>query len=322
MGRWHAAGVKKAGGDLLAVADLNPDAAKRLAAAYPDVKPYANFEEMHSMHKLNVLHVCTPLSTHKKIAETAIKAGINLIMEKPFTAEAGETEYLYDMAQKHNLLACPVHQFIFQNGVRKGFHNLSRIGKVVHIAGVFSSAGGEGLSGEKLDDIVSDILPHPLSIMQAFLPGGVEDTIWTTMRPAPGEFRATGKAPDTSLSIFISMNARPTVCAFEISGTKGTMHMDLFHGFSFFEPGQVSRARKMMHPFDLSARRLYAGTVNLLHRTLRWEPAYPGLNRLINSFYCAVRGEEKVPISREDSIAVARAREILTRTNQTEKETQ
>ncbi len=311
MGRWHAKTIRNAGGCLLAVMDLDPNEGQRLAAGCRDAKSFSDLQVMLNRVNLDVLHVCTPPSTHNHIAELAIDAGLNLIVEKPLTPTSADAERLYDRAADRGVLMCPVHQFIFQDGVQKAQALLPKIGRIVHMDGTFCSAGGVGLAGDQLDIIVADILPHPLSLMQVFLPAGLSEEVWVTLWPAHGELRAFGEISGISVSIIISMNARPTVCSFQIVGTDGTIHMDLFHGFAFAEPGKVSRTRKLTHPFDLAARTLFAATVNLGRRAIRWEPAYPGLQRLVSTFYRAVHEEADPPIAREDAVAVARARDRL-----------
>ena len=312
MGRWHANSVKKSGGCLKGVADIDFNTARRLAGRY-NAEPLSDIEQMLAQCDLDVLHICTPLSTHKNIAERAIKAGINLIIEKPLTPTASETECLLDMAADRGVLICPVHQFIFQDGVQKALKWLSRIGRLVHIKGTICSAGGTGQPPEQLDAIVKDILPHPLSLMQVFLPNGLSEEGWITSRPGYGELLAIGEASAISLSIFISMNARPTECSFRIAGTDGTIHIDLFHGFAFIESGKVSGARKITHPFNMAIKRFSTAAVNLGQRVIRGEPAYPGLGQLIDSFYRALRSNGASPISKTDTIAVARARDLLAR---------
>lgn len=110
------------------------------------------------------------------------------------------------------------------------------------------------------------------------------------MRPGHRELRAVCEMSGITLSIFISMNGRPTECSFKLIGTDGTIHVDMFHGYSFIEPGKVSRLRKAIHPFDLSIRRLSAATVNLGQRFIQWEPAYPDLSMLgFARFYLPLR---------------------------------
>ena len=313
MGRWHANALKNSGACLKAVVDPDLKRAKLLAVKHVNAEPFSDIEPMLNKGDLDVLHICTPLSTHKNIAERAIRAGINLIIEKPLTPTALEAEYLFDLAEEHDVLICPVHQFIFQNGARKALKGLSGIGRLIYIKGTFCSAGASGEPLERMDAIVQDILPHPLSLMQAFLPKGISQAEWTALRPGDGELLAIGGINGVSLSVFISLNARPTECSLLVAGTEGTIHIDMFHGFSFIESGRVSRIRKIIRPFSLAIQMFSAAALNLSRRVIQGEFAYPGLRQLIDSFYAAVRCNADSPISKTDTIAVAQARDILAR---------
>lgn len=311
MGRWHAWAIKRAGGRLLAVTDINPEAAKHIIKSHSGAESFSDIEQMLNRTKLNVIHICTPPSTHYKVADLAIDAGLNLLVDKPFTQSAEDAERLFDRAAGRGVLICPAHQFVFQDGVFKAKEAIPQIGRLIHMEGILCSAGGAGLVYEQVDKIVADVLPHPLSLMQVFLQNGLPNENWVIVRPCYGELRALCETSGITLSIFISMNARPTECSFKIVGTDGTIHFDMFHGYAFIEPGGVSRIRKAIHPFDLALRKLSAAAINLGQRAIRWEPAYPGLQRLISLFYEAVQTNSVSPISREDTIAVARVRDLL-----------
>jgi predicted dehydrogenase len=315
MGRWHAHAIKKTGAQVAAVADSQLAAAERLAASHSGARPYSNFEQMLDQARLDALHICTPLETHNDIAERAIRAGLHLLIEKPITPHALETEQLYDLAADRNVVLCPVHQFLFQEGTLKAVETLPRIGRLIHIKGMFCSAGGAGQPAARLDEIAADILPHPLALMQIFLSGRLVEAKWRTAWPAQGEIRVAGECNRVTLEIFVSMNTRPTVCAMQLFGAEGTIHLDLFHGYAVVEPGEVSRARKILHPFDLAIRTLSAATGNLANRVIRRQPAYPGLQRLVSEFYRAVQTGTEPPISAADAIAVARIRDYLIQPN-------
>ena len=314
MGRWHAEAAHKAGGRVTAIMDPDLERAARLSSRYPSARIFSDVETMLKHNKLDVLHLCAPGPTHNTIASRAIDARLHLLIEKPITQTAEEAAQLLKRAANRGLLVCPVHQFIFQDGVLKAKTLLPRIGQLVHIDATICSAGGAGLTSERLDLIVSDVLPHPLSLMQIFLSRDLSAERWLTIRPAGGELRVSGENSGVTFSLFISMNARPTTNTFRILGTKGTIHLNLFHGYAFMEPGQVSRNRKIVHPFELSLRNLSAATMNLSLRAMRRESAYPGLRRLIRLFYQAVRTNSQSPILPEDTILIAQVRDHIIQT--------
>ena len=310
MGLWHAHAAEKVGGKVVAVFDVRKTNADSLAAKYSNAKSFDNLEKMLAVSP-SVLHVCTPTETHKKIAEIAIKAGVNLLIEKPIVQTAEETASLYKLASHHKVLLCPVHQFVFQDGVINAKKLLPQIGRIVHLQANICSAGGTGLDSNQIDTIAADILPHPLSLMQTFLGDDLTTEDWNSFRPNNGELRVSGKARETSLGIFVSLNSRPTFNSFQIFGTDGTIHLDLFHGYSIIESGKTSKTRKILHPFDLALRNFSAATLNLGRRSLRGESAYPGLRRLIDEFYQAIKDGKPSPITSAEAIAVAQIRDIL-----------
>jgi predicted dehydrogenase len=307
MGLWHAKNIARAGGELAVVYDVDQSAAQRLASHFKNARVVADLER----EKIDVLHVCTPLSSHFELASTALSRGIHVLIEKPMTPRCAETERLYELAAEHQVLLCPVHQFPFQRGARRAFEQFGRIGQLRHFEATFCSAGGAGRSGEELDEIVAEILPHPLSLMELFAPGSLREKSWTVSHPSPGEFRATLTARDICFSILISMNSRPTATTLRLLATAGTIHVDLFHGFCVIEPGTVSRLKKIARPFDFSLRMLLAAGVNLVERASVWDPAYPGLRTLIERFYTAVASGSKSPIQSSDAIEIATARDLL-----------
>ncbi|MGI9036148.1 MAG: Gfo/Idh/MocA family protein [Pyrinomonadaceae bacterium] len=311
MGKWHARAAKKAGGKIVAVTDTDEKRAKLLAAKYPAAQSFASAAEMLERQSINVLHICAPTNAHDEIAELAINAGVNLFIEKPLAGSAAETIYLYDLAAKNNVKICPAHQFAFQRSVEKAKENLPRIGRIIHLRATICSAGGAGFSAGKLDAIAADILPHPLSLLQTFTNNLLITENFNSLQPQRGELRITGKTNETSTEIFISLNARPTTNSFQIFGERGTIHLDLFHDFAVIETGKVSKLRKILHPFDSSARNFSAAFFNLMRRAARFETAYPGLQNLVNHFYQSIRENKESPVSAAQTINVAQIRDDI-----------
>jgi predicted dehydrogenase len=310
MGRWHAYYANRCGAAIAGVADPNRPEAElkrhfRGAAIFERVKPLLD------RLKPQILHVCTPVETHEAIIESALEAGVHVLVEKPLLPTAKDTERLVAKAAERGLLLVPVHQYVFQDGVMRTAASLKSIGTPLHIDAVICSAGGARLGGLQQDELVADILPHPLSLLDSFFPGVLASIKWTSLRPASGEWRASGVARSMSISILVSLNGRPTESSVRLTGTHGTARMDLFHGFAILEPGGVSRGRKIMHPFSLASRTLCSAAGNLTRRLLTREPAYPGLRRLIGLFYDAVRQHSDAPLSADHIIGVARVGEQL-----------
>lgn len=310
MGRWHAHAIRRAGGQVVGVVDTDLPAANALATRI-STRAFPSIDRLLSTVQPEVLHICTPPVTHEALTDRIVRAGIHALVEKPLTDDVATTERLYELAEEHGVLLAPVHQYAFQDGVVQTIRSLSSLGRLVHLQAVFCSAGAsDGKLIEALGDrVAADILPHPLSLFELILPNSMAPANWRVTRPAAGELRLQTCAGDTTLSLLISMSGRPTRADLWVLGTLGSAHVDLFHGFSLRESGEVSRLRKAARPFDVAGRLGVAAAVNLGRRSLNQEYAYPGLNELVRQFYGAISFGGPSPISVASALAVARSRE-------------
>lgn len=311
MGRWHADAIRRAGVPLIAVVDPDEERAVALAKRHAPARIYSRLEDALSQSRPTVVHLCTPANLHREQAEQALNAGAHVFIEKPLAQTLEDTQKILDAAEQNKLLVCPVHQFVFQDGVQRLRAWLAGSGKMVQVSFTIRSAGGAGLPTNELDALVADILPHPLSLLQNLLPDSL-DVPWFVSQPAPGELRLMGTTGSgVGMAIEISLNARPPQNSMILSAQDATFALDLFHGFAVRYPGTVSRTRKVFQPFEFSIRQFGAASGNLIGRMLTNESAYPGLRRLVSLFYQAVRSGGIPPIPPQDTLAVACARQVI-----------
>jgi len=308
MGHWHADAVRRIGERVGTVVDVDPSKAEALArrvgaraattltAGLAD-RPFA-------------VHVCTPVESHAALASQALEAGAHVLVEKPFARSSGEAREVLTLAATRGRVVSPVHQFLFQPGVRRTQHRLPQLGPVRHVDFVACSAGADS-SPDRRREVALDILPHPLSLVARVLAVPLGAVHWQVLVSGPGELRIVGQHGGVSISLLVSLAGRPTRNTLRIIGEGGTAHLDLFHGFAVFEAGTVSRARKIARPLWLGTATLAAAAANLALRTFRGEPAYPGLRELVRRFYLAGRGSGPAPIAAEEVIEVSAAVERL-----------
>ncbi len=86
--------------EIAAVCDIKPERANKKAAEYGG-KAYYDFDELLENEKLDCVHICTPHYLHTSMAVKALKAGINVLLEKPCSVSPKEIELLKS-AQKES----------------------------------------------------------------------------------------------------------------------------------------------------------------------------------------------------------------------------
>lgn len=311
MGRWHGHTAMRLGAQVVAIADQENAAAEELGKRLGCSQLYGSGEDLINGEQLDALHICTPLDSHVDLTRAGLQAGINVLVEKPLAPDVTTTRALCDQARESRSLLCPVLQFPFQAGVRRARAGLNAAGALRHLEMTVCSAGGIGRGVEGLESLVAEVLPHPLSIVQALLPGGLDEAEWIPRSPQPGELLLQGQVRDTSVNVTLSLASRPTENSLRLRGEDGTWVIDLFHGYGYFLPGGVSRSRKIRMPFEQACRSVFHATKNLMLRSLHREPAYPGLRSLIREFQGAIRSGGDSPIDLESVLKIAQAQEAI-----------
>ena len=98
---------------LEAVCDLNASAARDTALRHDIPRWYSDVAAMLEEVHPDLVSVCTPNSTHKGLVAQALKAGANVICEKPLTLHYADTVELYALAEKlgKQLVVCQTSRF-------------------------------------------------------------------------------------------------------------------------------------------------------------------------------------------------------------------
>ena len=312
MGRWHAHAIRHVGSRVVVLIDPDVERAATLAARLshrPDVE--SDLAQALRAHRIEVLHVCTPLATHDTVARLAIEAGIPVLVEKPVASDAAATEALHRLAEARGVLLCPVHQFLFQPGILGAERAMATLGTLRQLDFVACSAGADGSSDAEREAVAIDILPHGLALARRLLGVPLGNVDWRVSGGSPGEIRAMADVAGTSVMLAVSMHARPTENALTARCDLGTVRANLFHGYATIERGRPSRLDKLGRPFVGPARSVGAALGNLVGRVVRREPAYPGLRELVRRFHLACASRRPSPISVDESVDVARARDII-----------
>jgi predicted dehydrogenase len=305
MGRWHAYYAPSAGADVVAVVDQNASAAAALQKKCLNASVFTELADCLIACPADVFHVCTPVESHGSVAEMILRAGKSALLEKPIATSALQTQSLLRLARSKNVKLMPVHQLPFQRGFQRLRQGRGDLGEPVRVSFNVCTAGGAGRTAAGCRTLLLEILPHPLSLFFALFEEKFARSSWNIVRFTSTDLNLTGNLDDVLLEIALSLRGLPTRNELTLVGTKRTGRVDFFHGYSFSEPGSVSRRSKMLLPFRAGVALLSAAGANLIHRALRAEFAYPGLRELIRQFYQSVRAGSATPISEDEILETA-----------------
>ncbi len=110
MGSWHTRKVRDEMGEyaeLIGIYDINPERSK--VAEKNNIKAYSSREELLADERIELVTIATPNDYHKEIAIAALRAGKNVISEKPVTLSTQELEDIIAAANECGKLFT-VHQ--------------------------------------------------------------------------------------------------------------------------------------------------------------------------------------------------------------------
>jgi predicted dehydrogenase len=111
------------------------------------------------------------------LAKQALENGKHIFVEKPFTASSEEAEELIELAERKNLRVMVDHTFLFNGAVRK-IREVMDSGVLGNLYYYDSTRVNLGLFQHDAN-VVWDLGPHDLSIIDHLIPGGPEAIVAT-----------------------------------------------------------------------------------------------------------------------------------------------
>src|SRR5579864_2920873 len=154
---------------LLGVVDPNVSRADAVAGEF-GCKGFGSVHQMLTTHsELQAASVAAPTLHHLAVARELMKAGVDVLIEKPLAATLADAEELVGLAAKHKRIAQVGHLERFNPAVRATLPILTRpMFFEVHRLSVFTP--------RSLDvDVVLDLMIHDLDIVLAFAKSTVKE---------------------------------------------------------------------------------------------------------------------------------------------------
>lgn len=151
--------------------DLDVERARQVLGGYSTVEATSELDTVLSDDGVQAVAVATPAHTHLSVALATLRAGKHVLVEKPLAATREEGRQLVDEADRHGLTLMCDHTYCYTPPVLR-IRELLHAGELGELHYLDSVRVNLGLVQRDID-VVWDLAPHDLSILDFVLPPDV-----------------------------------------------------------------------------------------------------------------------------------------------------
>ncbi len=323
----HLQQIKKIEGvELVAVCDREPDLARQAAERFEVPRRYTDFGEMLERERPDVVHVTTPVPTHAPLTVQALRAGVHVYVEKPFTLDAAEALDVLQVARRTGRLVCLGHDQLFDPLWLRCRHLCSErlIGEVRHVESVLGypidgpfgrlvSADPEHWVRRLPGGLFHNTLSHPLYRVTDFLLDE-QPLVWAVWFSHdrrfdfPTELRVELVGRQVTGTVLFSSAVKPRHRLTRVYGTKGTLDVDLNGQVIRLErdaslPGALAKLEVPWRQWREAFGNLRRNVVRFWRGELHY---FAGMETLFRLFYESVRSGSEPPVPYDEALRVTR----------------
>lgn len=307
---WHAGAIKATPGvELVAVCDRSQAAAEALAQAY-GITAYTDLDAMLAAGVADAIHIVTPPQTHRALAETCLRGGAHVLVEKPVALSGSETKEIAEIATETGRTFAAGHNFMGTPGYQRLKTRLEagEIGRVAaaeinwHFPLAPLRSGPFGLwLLEEPKNLLLELGPH-LFAFAVDLFGDLDVHHVALSKPVaiPGDtsrpqgVRILASAGDVSITINLSLVETMDDRSVTLHGSTATARYDYAHDVLIVDAENAADivANPFLRQMGLAAQHLREGMVNgarqlaSLNRKSPYGLSFAGL---AGAFYTAIR---------------------------------
>ncbi|GAA1806943.1 Gfo/Idh/MocA family oxidoreductase [Luedemannella flava] len=156
---------------LTSVVDLDVARARKVLGAYSTVEATNDLDAVLADPRVGAVAIATPAGTHLEVALKALRAGKHVLVEKPLAATYADGLKLVTEAEDRGLTVMCDHTYCYTPAVtriREALHS-GELGELHYLDSVRINLG----LVQRDIDVIWDLAPHDLSIIDFVLPDGV-----------------------------------------------------------------------------------------------------------------------------------------------------
>jgi predicted dehydrogenase len=103
--------------ELVALCDRRPDVLRTFKRRYPSAEAFEDYDAMLARTDIDGVVIATPVGTHFRLADAALRAGKHVFVEKPLAGSTGDAAELIELADDRGLVVMPGHTFLYSPSV-------------------------------------------------------------------------------------------------------------------------------------------------------------------------------------------------------------
>src|SRR4051795_11068558 len=151
--------------------DLDETRARQVLGSYSTVATTDSFDTVLEDPAVHAVAIATPAASHFPLAMAALDAGKHVLVEKPLTSSLGDGQKLVQAAEDRGLVLMCDHTYCYTSAVQE-LRRMIHGGALGDVQFVDSVRINLGLVQPDVD-VLWDLAPHDLSILDFLLPPGV-----------------------------------------------------------------------------------------------------------------------------------------------------
>ena len=154
--------AETAGASLEVVCDLDEERLKKIGRRHPEARLVRNLDDVLQDDAVDAVIVATPAATHHELALRALRAGKDVLVEKPLAMTTAEAKQLVAAADEGHRVLMTGHTFIYNAAVRF-IRDLVVNGEIGEVLYIYSSRVNLGQVRKDVNALWN-VAPHDVSI--------------------------------------------------------------------------------------------------------------------------------------------------------------
>jgi len=297
--------------NVVGLCDLNLERAKHLAKKHHVNKTFENYADLVEIKNLDMVDICTPVSTHAHIACDVAKDVPAILVEKPMALSVSECEKMIKETKKHGSKLCIAHNQIFLPSIQKAKSFVDQGDFDLLSFATIQKESFETLKAYELaadwmirpdqKGIIWEVCCHLAYLQLHFLPeiSEVYAIGSKTNYPVYDHFAVLLRTPNEVFGVIeLSWVSNETEIIYEIRGSKGK-RAQIYRDFDYFFENTVNpplKSANVFRAFIAEEKRVLKKWTNFGLNYFQKRKLIPHL-QLVSNFITSIEKDLPPPVS-------------------------